>query len=55
MGQTYICCRNLTMTKNYERSLSTFKRKILHRIYGPICERGQWQKSQNRELEQLYN
>jgi len=30
-----------TMTKNYERRLSIFVRKILHRIYGPVCEGGQ--------------
>ena len=29
--------------------------KILCRIYGPICEGGQWQKRYKRELEQLYN
>ena len=29
--------------------------KILHRIYGPICKRGQWQKRNSRELEELYN
>ena len=44
-----------TMTKNDERRLSIFERKVLHRIYGPICERGQWQKRYNRELEELYN
>jgi hypothetical protein len=41
--------------KNYERRLSIFKRKILCRIYGPICEGGQWQKRYGRELEELYN
>jgi hypothetical protein len=29
------------MTKNYDRRLSIFKRKILRRIYGPTYERGQ--------------
>ena len=29
-----------TTTKNDERRLSIFKRRILHRIHGPICERG---------------
>ena len=24
-------------------------------MYGPICQKGQWQKRYNRELEQLYN
>jgi hypothetical protein len=44
-----------TMTKNDERRLSILERKILHRIYCPICEREQWQQSYNRELEELYN
>jgi hypothetical protein len=43
------------MTKNYERILSIFERKILRRIYGPICERGQWQKRYNKQSEELYN
>jgi len=30
-----------TATKSYKQRLSIFKRKILCRIYGPICERGQ--------------
>ena len=44
-----------TTTKNDERRLSIFERKVLNRIYGPIGERGQWQKRCNRELEELYN
>jgi len=44
-----------TTTKNDERRLSIFERKVLHRIYGPKGERGQWQKRCNRELEVLYN
>jgi len=44
-----------TTTKNDERRLSIFERKVLHRIFGPICERGQWQKRYNRELEELDN
>jgi hypothetical protein len=43
------------MTRNGERRLSIFKRKILHRIYSPISERGQWQKRHNRELDDLYD
>jgi len=31
-----------TMTKNDERRLSIFEKKILHRIYGPRCEGRQW-------------
>jgi len=43
------------MTKNDERRLSIFKRKILRRIYGSRCEGRQWQKRNNRESEELYN
>jgi hypothetical protein len=43
-----------TMTKNDERRLRIFERKILHRIYGPIYEGGQW-KEHNRDSEELYN
>jgi hypothetical protein len=34
--------------------LSIFERKILRRIYGPICEVGQWRKRYERKLEELY-
>jgi hypothetical protein len=43
------------MTKNDDRRLSIFERKIIHRIYGPIYERGQQQKRSNREIEELHN
>jgi hypothetical protein len=42
-----------TMTNTDERRPSVFERKILCRIYGSICEGGQWQKRYNRELEEL--
>ena len=42
-----------TTTKNYERRLSIFKRKILRRIYCSICKRGHWPKRYNRKLEEL--
>jgi len=41
-------------TKNDERRLSIFETKILRRIFGPICEGGQWQKRYNRELEESF-
>ena len=44
-----------TKTKNYERRLSIFERKILRRIYGLICEGEQWRRRYNRESEVLYN
>jgi hypothetical protein len=43
-----------TTTKNDERKLSIFEKKTLHRIFGPICEGGQWQKKYNRELEESF-
>jgi len=44
-----------TTINTNERSPSVFKRKILHRIYGPVCEGGQWHKKYNGELEELYS
>jgi hypothetical protein len=44
-----------TTTKNDERRLSIFDRKILCRIYGPIFKRGQWRKRYSTELEELCN
>jgi len=44
-----------TTTKNDERRLSIFKRKILPRIFDPICKRGQWPKRYNGKLEELYS
>jgi hypothetical protein len=44
-----------TMTKYDEIRLGVFKRKILRRLFGPICEGGQWQNRYKRELEELYN
>jgi len=44
-----------TTTKNDERRLSIFKRKILPRIFDPKYKRGQWPKRYNGKLEELYN
>jgi hypothetical protein len=46
-----------TTTKkgNYERRLSIFIRKILRRLYGPICEGKKWRMSYTGELEELYH
>jgi hypothetical protein len=37
-----------------EVAVDTSERKILHRIYGPIQERGGWCTRYNHELYQLY-
>jgi hypothetical protein len=44
-----------TMTKNDEKRLIIFKRKILRRIFGPICKGRQWRKRYNRDWEELNN
>jgi len=38
-----------------KRRKTVFERKILRRMFGSICERGQWRKGYDRELEELYN
>jgi hypothetical protein len=38
-----------------ERRPSMFKKKILCRIYGPICKRQQWRTRYNSEFEELYS
>jgi hypothetical protein len=42
------------IAKTEERLLELFERKILRRILGPIRENGEWRKSFNRELYDLY-
>ena len=39
----------------YELRLGVFERKILRRIYGPICERTAWRSRYNEELYHLYD
>jgi hypothetical protein len=53
-ANTYTRCRIIDCDKN-DRKPSIFESKVLHRIYGPICEKGQWQKKYNTELQDLYN
>jgi hypothetical protein len=43
-----------TLFKNSENVLSTFERKILSRIYGPVQDNGQWKIRYNKELCELY-
>jgi hypothetical protein len=35
--------------------LGVFERKILRRIYGPICEEATWRSGYNEELYRLYD
>jgi hypothetical protein len=41
------------MTAADENALKVFERSILRKIFGPVCEMGQWRIRKNRELEQL--
>jgi hypothetical protein len=43
-----------TLFKNSENVLSTFERKILRRIYGPVQDNGQWRIRYSKELYELY-
>jgi hypothetical protein len=43
------------MTRNNEKRLSIFDRKILRRICGPIYEMGHWRETHCRELDDLYD
>jgi hypothetical protein len=42
-----------TLSKNSENAVSTFERKILRRIYGPVQDNGQW-RIRYKELYELY-
>ena len=43
------------MSKVDELHLRVFKRKILRRIYGPICEEALWRSRYNEELYRLFD
>jgi hypothetical protein len=43
------------MSKADELRLGAFERKILRRIYGPICEGATWRSRYNEELYRLYD
>ena len=43
-----------SLCRKAEQILNTFERKILRRIFGPICEEGEWRRRYNRELYELY-
>jgi hypothetical protein len=43
------------LSKADELRLGVFERKILRRIYGPICEEATWRSRYNEELYRLYD
>jgi hypothetical protein len=43
------------LSKADELRLGVYERKILRRIYGPICEEATWRSRYNEELYRLYD
>lgn len=43
------------LTVNDANRLRVFERKIVRRIFGPLCEHGEWRIRNNAEIEQLLN
>ena len=43
------------MTYSDEQALGVFKRKILRKIYGPFCDRGEWRIRWNKEPYDIYD
>jgi hypothetical protein len=48
VGQAWV------LTKENERALSTWKKKIMRKIYDQISEGGQWRTRTNEELQALH-
>jgi len=46
---------NWVLSKAEELCLGVFERKMLRRIYGPICEGATWRSRYNEELYRLYD
>ena len=44
-----------TLTSSDEQALGVFERKILRKINGPFCDRGEWRIRWNQELYDIYD
>ena len=42
------------LTANGEKNLRIWERKVLRKIFGPICEAGYWRGRTNEEVRKLY-
>jgi hypothetical protein len=42
------------LAANDRNSLEVWERKVLRKIYGPVCENGEWRIQTNTELVELY-
>jgi len=42
------------LTANDEKNLCIWERKVLRKIFGPICVAGYWKSRTNEEVRQLY-
>jgi hypothetical protein len=42
------------LTANDEKNLSIWEKKVLRKIFGPICVAGNWRRITNEEVKQLY-
>ena len=42
------------LTANDEKNLCIWERKVLRKIFGPICVAGYWRSRTNEEVRQLY-
>jgi len=42
------------LTANDEKNLRIWERKVMRKIFGPICVTGYWRSRTNEEVRQLY-
>jgi hypothetical protein len=42
------------LAANDEKNLSIWERKVLRKIFGPICVARNWRRRTNEEVKQLY-